>query len=188
MCAACCQSSYGDNSSGHAYLGVYCAVPGCPCGRTPPVATMAEEDRARRRDARHRVHALLVRLQRADPDTDGGPRGPHLRPGRGHPHPLPRMGYVGQPDRARPRFRRVCRHLAVHGTRLAAAGHRVYALDLDGWGYSQRVAPFTAEHQATRLLALIAALHLQRPVRVGLAAVQRSSPWPRCADRRQWAR
>ena len=27
-------------------------------------------------------------------------------------------------------------------SRLAAAGHRVYALDLDGWGYSQRVAPF----------------------------------------------
>lgn len=51
--------------------------------------------------------------------------------------------------------------------RLAAAGHRVYALDLDGWGYSQRVAPFTAEHQATQLLDFIAALHLHRPVVVG---------------------
>ena len=51
--------------------------------------------------------------------------------------------------------------------RLAAAGHRVYALDLDGWGYSQRVAPFTAEHQATQLLDFIAALHLHRPVLVG---------------------
>ncbi|MFZ2014296.1 MAG: alpha/beta hydrolase [Nocardioides sp.] len=51
--------------------------------------------------------------------------------------------------------------------RLAAAGHRVYALDLDGWGYSQRVAPFTAEHQTTQLLDFIAALHLHRPVLVG---------------------
>lgn len=52
-------------------------------------------------------------------------------------------------------------------SRLAAAGHRVYALDLDGWGYSQRVAPFTAEHQTTQLLDFIAALHLDRPVLVG---------------------
>jgi pimeloyl-ACP methyl ester carboxylesterase len=51
--------------------------------------------------------------------------------------------------------------------RLATAGHRVYALDLDGWGYSQRVAPFTAEHQTTQLLDFIAALHLHRPVLVG---------------------
>ena len=52
-------------------------------------------------------------------------------------------------------------------SRLAAAGHRVYALDLDGWGYSQRVAPFTAAHQATQLLDFIAALHLDRPLVVG---------------------
>jgi pimeloyl-ACP methyl ester carboxylesterase len=51
--------------------------------------------------------------------------------------------------------------------RLAAAGHRVYALDLDGWGYSQRVTPFTAEHQTTQLLDFIAALHLHLPVLVG---------------------
>ncbi len=51
--------------------------------------------------------------------------------------------------------------------RLAAAGHRVYALDLDGWGYTQRVAPFTAEHQTTQLLDFIAALQLNRPVLVG---------------------
>ena len=40
-------------------------------------------------------------------------------------------------------------------------------LDLDGWGYSQRVAPFTAVHQATQLLDFISALHLHRPVVVG---------------------
>lgn len=50
---------------------------------------------------------------------------------------------------------------------LAAAGHRVYALDLDGWGYTQRVAPFDLGHQATQLLDFITALHLNRPVLVG---------------------
>ena len=50
---------------------------------------------------------------------------------------------------------------------LAAAGHRVYALDLDGFGYTQRAAPFDREHQATQLLAFLAALRLDRPVLVG---------------------
>ena len=53
------------------------------------------------------------------------------------------------------------------GERLAARGHRVYALDLDGWGYSQRVAPYDAAHQAAQVLAFINALHLHRPVLVG---------------------
>jgi pimeloyl-ACP methyl ester carboxylesterase len=51
--------------------------------------------------------------------------------------------------------------------RLAAAGHRVYALDLDGFGYTQRVAPFDLEHQTTQLLDFLSALHLRRPVLVG---------------------
>lgn len=50
---------------------------------------------------------------------------------------------------------------------LAAAGHRVYALDLDGWGYTQRVAPFDLEHQSSQLLDFITALHLRRPILVG---------------------
>ena len=50
---------------------------------------------------------------------------------------------------------------------LAAAGHRVYALDLDGWGYTQRVAPFDLAHQSAQLLGFIAALHLDRPILVG---------------------
>ena len=50
---------------------------------------------------------------------------------------------------------------------LAAQGHRVYALDIDGWGYSQRVAPFDVEHQARQLDAFIEALHLVKPVLVG---------------------
>ncbi len=53
------------------------------------------------------------------------------------------------------------------GERLAARGHRVYALDLDGWGYSQRVGPYDAAHQAAQVVAFVRALHLRRPVLVG---------------------
>jgi len=51
--------------------------------------------------------------------------------------------------------------------RVAAAGHRVYALDLDGWGYSRRVAPYSLDHQTRQLLGLLDTLGLQRPVLVG---------------------
>ena len=50
---------------------------------------------------------------------------------------------------------------------LAAQGHRVYALDVDGWGYTRRVAPFDVGHQARQLDAFIEALHLDRPILVG---------------------
>ncbi|WP_323747129.1 alpha/beta fold hydrolase [Catenulispora pinisilvae] len=50
---------------------------------------------------------------------------------------------------------------------LAAQGHRVYALDVDGWGYTQRVAPFDVGHQARQVDAFIQALHLARPILVG---------------------
>ena len=53
------------------------------------------------------------------------------------------------------------------GPLLAAQGHRVYALDIDGWGYSQRVAPFDVGHQARQLEAFMQALHLDKPVLVG---------------------
>lgn len=52
-------------------------------------------------------------------------------------------------------------------SKLAAAGYRVYALDLDGWGYTQRVAPFDLAHQSSQLLGFIAAMHLNRPILVG---------------------
>jgi pimeloyl-ACP methyl ester carboxylesterase len=48
-----------------------------------------------------------------------------------------------------------------------AAGHRVYALDLDGWGYSRRVAPYDLDHQTRQLLGLLDTLGLDRPVLVG---------------------
>lgn len=50
---------------------------------------------------------------------------------------------------------------------LARDGHHVYALDLDGYGYTQRVAPFDRDHQAAQLLAFITALHLDHPILVG---------------------
>lgn len=51
--------------------------------------------------------------------------------------------------------------------RLLAADHRVYAIDLDGFGYTQRVAPYSTDHDTTQLLDFISALHLVRPVLVG---------------------
>lgn len=51
--------------------------------------------------------------------------------------------------------------------RLVAAGHRVYALDLDGFGYTRRVAPFDLQHQTSQLLEFVQALHLEQPIVVG---------------------
>lgn len=51
--------------------------------------------------------------------------------------------------------------------RLLAADHRVYAIDVDGFGYTQRVAPYSTPHLAAQLLDFIAAMHLSRPVLVG---------------------
>jgi pimeloyl-ACP methyl ester carboxylesterase len=48
-----------------------------------------------------------------------------------------------------------------------ATDHRVYALDLDGWGYSTRVAPFDLSHQADQLLATLKALGLAHTLLVG---------------------
>lgn len=53
------------------------------------------------------------------------------------------------------------------GPILAAQGHRVYALDVDGWGYTQRVGPFDIGHQARQVDAFIEALRLDRPLLVG---------------------
>jgi pimeloyl-ACP methyl ester carboxylesterase len=50
---------------------------------------------------------------------------------------------------------------------VLARGHRVYALDATGNGYSQRKPPYTAAHMAAQLLGFIQALHLAAPVIVG---------------------
>jgi pimeloyl-ACP methyl ester carboxylesterase len=47
---------------------------------------------------------------------------------------------------------------------LLARDHRVYALDLTGYGYSQRKGPYTAVHEASQLLGFLDALHLERAV------------------------
>lgn len=51
--------------------------------------------------------------------------------------------------------------------RVLAAHHRVFALDLTGWGYSERSAPYDVTHDGAQLLGLLDTLHLDRPVLVG---------------------
>jgi len=53
------------------------------------------------------------------------------------------------------------------GPRLAASGHRVYALDLDGFGYSERRGPSSLAEWADQVDGFAAALGLKRPVVVG---------------------
>lgn len=50
---------------------------------------------------------------------------------------------------------------------LLARDHRVYAIDLDGFGYSERVAPYTTAHLTTQVVEFMKAMHLVRPVLVG---------------------
>jgi pimeloyl-ACP methyl ester carboxylesterase len=53
------------------------------------------------------------------------------------------------------------------GPRLAAAGHRVYALDLDGFGYSQRRGPSTLQEWSDQVQEFAKALKLDKPLVVG---------------------
>lgn len=58
------------------------------------------------------------------------------------------------------------------GPKLAALGHRVYAIDVRGFGYTQRRAPYTLSADATQLSRFVTAMHLDaehdaRPVLVG---------------------
>ncbi|MEV0401360.1 alpha/beta hydrolase [Actinoallomurus sp. NPDC050550] len=50
---------------------------------------------------------------------------------------------------------------------LLARDHRVYALDLNGAGYTSRRAPYNLDHQTRQLLAFLDALNLRRPLLVG---------------------
>ncbi len=53
------------------------------------------------------------------------------------------------------------------GPRLARAGHRVYALDLDGFGYTQRHGPWTLQEWADQSQGFMRALGIEKPVVVG---------------------
>jgi pimeloyl-ACP methyl ester carboxylesterase len=53
------------------------------------------------------------------------------------------------------------------GPRLARAGHRVYALDLPPFGYSERRGPYTLTHWVGLLEGFEKRLHITRPVIVG---------------------
>jgi pimeloyl-ACP methyl ester carboxylesterase len=50
---------------------------------------------------------------------------------------------------------------------LLAQGHRVYALDLDGFGYTVRRGPWTLQHWGDQVQAFCKALDLNKPVVVG---------------------
>jgi pimeloyl-ACP methyl ester carboxylesterase len=50
---------------------------------------------------------------------------------------------------------------------LLARGHRVYALDLDGFGYTVRRGPWTLAHWGDQVQAFCAALGLTKPIVVG---------------------
>jgi pimeloyl-ACP methyl ester carboxylesterase len=53
------------------------------------------------------------------------------------------------------------------GPKLAAAGHRVYALDLDGFGYSERRGPSTLQEWSDQVQEFAKALKLRKPIVVG---------------------
>jgi pimeloyl-ACP methyl ester carboxylesterase len=50
---------------------------------------------------------------------------------------------------------------------LLAQGHRVYALDLDGFGYTERRGPWTLQHWGDQVQAFCKALGLKHPIVVG---------------------
>jgi pimeloyl-ACP methyl ester carboxylesterase len=50
---------------------------------------------------------------------------------------------------------------------LLAQGHRVYALDLDGFGYTERRGPWTLQHWGDQVQAFCKALGLTNPIVVG---------------------
>jgi pimeloyl-ACP methyl ester carboxylesterase len=50
---------------------------------------------------------------------------------------------------------------------LLAHGHRVYALDLDGFGYTERRGPWTLQHWGDQVQAFCKALGLTKPIVVG---------------------
>lgn len=53
------------------------------------------------------------------------------------------------------------------GPRLAASGHRVYALDLDGFGYTQRRGPSSLTEWADQVQGFAGVLDLKNPVIAG---------------------
>ena len=50
---------------------------------------------------------------------------------------------------------------------LAKAGHPVYALDLDGFGYTERRGPWTLDEWAAQVAGFMSALRIEKPIVVG---------------------
>jgi pimeloyl-ACP methyl ester carboxylesterase len=53
------------------------------------------------------------------------------------------------------------------GPLLAQAGHRVYALDLDGFGYTERLGPWTLQGWSDEVESFMHALEIESPIVVG---------------------
>lgn len=53
---------------------------------------------------------------------------------------------------------------------ILARDHHVYALDLNGAGYTERRAPYTVDHQTRQLLAFLDAMRIDHPVLVAHSA------------------
>ncbi len=51
--------------------------------------------------------------------------------------------------------------------RLLASTHRVYAIDVRGYGYTERVGPYNLTSDTRQLADFISALHLKKPLLVG---------------------
>jgi pimeloyl-ACP methyl ester carboxylesterase len=121
---------------------------------------------ARARDPGRRGHGLLVRYNAVTRKPMAVPAAlTYVRTGDLSTH-FRQWGTSGDSDCARPRFVESRRHLAVHAARLAAAGHRVYALDLDGWATASG-SPLhrgASDHPAA---GLHCRRRLHRPVLVG---------------------
>lgn len=61
------------------------------------------------------------------------------------------------------------------GPVLAARGHRVYAIDVRGYGYTEHRGPYTLASDTTQLADFVAALHLRRSDRAHTVLVGHSS-------------
>jgi len=84
---------------------------------------------------------------------------------RRHQHALPAVGHQRHPRPPLHGFIESADSWEPTATQLAR-DHRVYAIDLDGFGYTQRVAPYSTAHLTRQVLGFISAMHLVRPILV----------------------
>lgn len=84
-------------------------------------------------------------------------------------------GTAGSPVVLVPGFAESAYAFDALGPALAAAQHRVYALDVRGYGYTERRGPYTLASDTAQLADFLAALHLRRADGVSTVLVGHSS-------------